>query len=118
MRDRGRSRGATGRQGLLTRRWLHAHEEDTATETVFRPATYKFPPSRGRWGFELNADGTMLDIGLGPADRPQEKAGTWKLEDIDRLLFFGGAEPSRSLRIVSVDRERLLILKASSTARL
>ena len=38
--------------------WVHSHEEDTATEQVFRRAHYAFPPSRGREALELRSDGT------------------------------------------------------------
>jgi hypothetical protein len=113
MTEKGRQEGGTMPLQLLSRRWLHAHEEDTATEMVFRPATYKFPPSRGRRGFELKTDGALVDIGIGPVDRPQETPGTWRLEkDGPLLLFLGGAaEPSRVLKVLSVDRNRLVVRK-------
>jgi hypothetical protein len=82
-------------------------------EMVFRPATYKFAPSRGRRGFELKSDGGLLDIGIGPVDRPQETPGTWSLEgDESLLMFLGGAgQPSRVLKVLSVDRNRLIVQK-------
>jgi hypothetical protein len=113
MTEEGRQRGGTGRLQVLSRRWLHAYEEDTATEMVFRPATYKFPPSRGRRGFELKVDGRMVDIGIGPVDRPQETPGTWRLEADDVLLMFlgGTGQPSRVLKVLSVDRNHLIVQK-------
>jgi hypothetical protein len=111
MTAKGRQRGETERLRLLSRRWLHAYEEDTTTETVFRPATYKFPPSRGRRGFELKTGGVLVDISIGPADRPQETPGTWRVEGDDTLVFFigGASEPSRVLNILSVDSRRLVL---------
>lgn len=113
MTEQGPRRRGTGRLQLLSRRWLHAYEEDTATEMVFRRATYKFPPSRGRRGFELKTDGGMVDIGIGPVDRPQETLGTWRLEADDVLLIFLGAtsQPSRVLKVVSVDSKLLIVQK-------
>lgn len=113
MTEQGHQGEGTARLQLLSRRWLHAYEEDTSTEMVFRPATYKFPPSRGRRGFELQRDGVLVDIGIGPTDRPRETHGTWRLErDTTVLLFLGGAtEPSQILTVQSVDRNRLVVQK-------
>src|SRR5260370_746002 len=52
---------------LLQRRWMHSREEDTATEMVFRPASYHFPPARGRTGFALGPD--KIDGDFGAATR-------------------------------------------------
>src|SRR5215510_6119424 len=61
----------------LYQTWLHSHEEDTATETIYRPSSYAFPPSRGRMGFTLNADGTCVSIGINPRDGSQKKNCNW-----------------------------------------
>ncbi|MGH7787511.1 MAG: hypothetical protein ACRERC_11630, partial [Candidatus Binatia bacterium] len=55
---------------LLQRRWVHAHEDDTATTTVYRPADYDLPPSRGRRSFELGAGGRYAESAPGPVDTP------------------------------------------------
>ena len=55
----------------LLQHWIHSHEEDTDTEMVFRPASFNFPPARGRKGFELSPDGTLIDYRIGPTDRPR-----------------------------------------------
>jgi hypothetical protein len=95
---------------LLHQRWLRAHEEDTPTQIVYRPASYRFPPSRGRTGFELKPDGTLLQIGISPTDRQQETSGTWKLED-DVLAFYSAArpEPTQRLKIASADANRMVV---------
>jgi hypothetical protein len=89
----------------LRQHWVHSHEEDTDTEMVFRPASYKFPPARGRKGFELKPDGTLVDYGIGPTDRRTRSKGKWKLEGDE--LRLGG----RAMKVVDVDRERLLVRK-------
>lgn len=98
---------------LLHQHWVHSHEEDTATETVFRPATFNFPRSRGRKGFELKPDGTVIEIGIGPTDRPSQASGTWQIKDDDMIAFYGESEstPSRVMRIASADNDRLVIKK-------
>jgi hypothetical protein len=97
---------------LLRKRWLHSHEEDSDTEMVFRPASFKFPPSRGRAGFDMKANNTFVEIGIAPADGPQESPGTWKLVD-NRLELYkpSSSAPARTLQIVSVDKNRLVVRK-------
>ncbi len=98
---------------VLCQRWIHSHEEDTASEMVFRPASFTFPLSRGRKAFELRADGVLIETGIGPTDRPQEAQGRWKIENASRLIFYAASrsEPTRVMEIVSVDKDRLVIRK-------
>jgi hypothetical protein len=95
---------------LLYRRWVHAHEEDTDEEMVFRPAEHELPPSRGRVSFELRSDGSFSEAGLGAADVPDEATGSWSLEHGAIRLGQGapGGVP-RDLPIASLDGERLVI---------
>ena len=97
----------------LIGRWVHSHEEDTATEMVFRPGDYSFPPSRGRRSFELLPDGSLVDEGIAPTDGPQRAAGSWKLEAEGALCFYRGAEtqPYRRWRVVSLAKDRLTCTK-------
>ena len=98
---------------LLQRRWVHAHEEDTDSEMVFRPADYELPPSRGRVAFELRPDGSFVEAGLGAADVPEEASGTWDLEDDERIVLSQGASQGvpRQMRIASAEQDRLVIEK-------
>jgi len=93
--------------------WVHSHEEDTDTEMVLRPASYNFPPSRGRTSFELKPDGCLIEHGIGPADRREQCEGRWKLEGGSSLAFYEGSKskPHRVLRVVSSSRDRLVIKK-------
>jgi hypothetical protein len=93
----------------LKRRCVHSHEEDTEGEQVFRPASYAFPPSRGRSAFELRADGSFAESTPGPADRPEEtEGGTWKLED-DRLELCAPDGSTRRLKIETAEPDRLVV---------
>jgi hypothetical protein len=49
----------------LFRRWMHSHEEDEGDLRVYRPASYKFPPARGRRGLEFKPDGELVLYGPG-----------------------------------------------------
>jgi hypothetical protein len=82
----------------LEGRWVHSHEEDTAEELVFRPASYAFPRSRGRQSFELRADGSYAGSAPGPADKPEPSEGSWSLEGGNRLAL-----PDRTLEITAAE---------------
>ena len=100
-------------RNALHQQWVHSHEEDTATETVYRPASFAFPRSRGRSAMALKPDGGLVETGPGPTDRPQESQGTWKLEDNDTLSIHekGKQKPNRTMKIVSLDQDRLVVRK-------
>jgi hypothetical protein len=100
-------------EDMLHQHWIHSHEEDTESEMVFRPADFKFPPSRGRKGFELRADAVLIETGIGPTDRPLETQGKWKLENAGHLTFYSTprSEPTKVMEISSVDKDRLVIKK-------
>ena len=99
-------------------RWVHAHEEDTAEQMVFRPAGTDLPPSRGRMAFDLRADGTFAEAGLGAADVPQEATGAWAIEG-ETITLSEGATQSvpREMEVVSADERRLVIRKRRSAQR-
>ena len=101
------------RRELLYQHWVHSHEEDTDAELVFRPATFNFPRSRGRFSFELKADGGLVESGIAPDDRQQQTQGSWKLEDDDHLILYtpSPSKPKRVMRIASVNKTRLVIRK-------
>ena len=95
---------------ILNRRWLHSHEEDTAGEMVFRPATYAFPPSRGRAGFELRPDGSAAVLGPAPNDAPQERSGTWKISDAKQLVVHvPELQQTQSMTVLSTGPDRLVV---------
>ena len=98
---------------ILQQAWVHSHEEDTDTEMIFRPAAFRFPPSRGRKSFELKPDGSLTVTGIGPADVPSKNPGTWKLEDDNKLIFHYNSEdkPEQVMKIVTADKDRLVIRK-------
>jgi hypothetical protein len=60
---------------VVQKPWVHAHEEDTDSELIYRPASYSFPPSRGRSALDLRPDGTYVESSPGPTDRPEQTSG-------------------------------------------
>ena len=98
--------------GLFGQRWLHSHEEDTPTEMVFRPASYSFPPSRGRTGFELRPDGSALAIGTAPADGPKQGQAKWSLQGGNEIrIQVPETQETRSLDVLSVAPDKLVARK-------
>jgi len=94
----------------LCGRWLHSYEEDTAGATVYRAADFAFPPSRGRYGFELFPDGRLCELGPGLADAPAAAAGTWEMPSPGELRLHG-PHGQRCLLIVSAERGKLTVRK-------
>lgn len=96
----------------LSQHWVHSREEDTSTETVYRPATYPFPPSRGRSGLVFNADGTMKRIGIGPTDVSAVKEGTWRIVEPESGRIEVYVNNSREeLTVRSLEGNQLVISK-------
>ena len=95
----------------LTKAWLHCHEEDTPTSTVYRPAEFPFGPSRGRTGFHLRPDGTMTFRQPGATDQTETTGGTWKLEGDN--LELAGRGSSQNFRIESLGPDRLVVSKGT-----
>lgn len=93
--------------------WVHAHEEDTGEEMVFRPAGTDLPPARGRLAFELREDGTYAEAGYGAADVPEEAAGRWTLEGDTITLSEGAAQGvPRELEVVTAEADRLVVRRS------
>ena len=90
--------------------WVHSHEEDSAKEMIFRPASFSFPRSRGRDSFELKTD-VLIERGPGPADAATETLGTWSVSADGELSFFHGAEKkaARVMKIISAKADRLVV---------
>ena len=95
----------------LQGQWVHAHEEDTDSELVYRPASYSLPPSRGRSALDLRADGTYVESSPGPTDRPEQTTGTWTLEGDDLSLRPSNGS-TRLLRIASAQPDRLALRRS------
>jgi len=96
----------------LCKHWVHSREEDTNTVTVYRPANYSFPPSRGRTGLEFGTDGTFKRIGIGQTDISRVAVGTWQVEGKGATEVHVQVDDSRQvLEIGSLDHDRLTIKK-------
>lgn len=97
----------------LAQSWVHSHEEDTPTTTIYRPASFSFPPSRGRKGFHLEPGGTMMTRNPGPTDQTMTSAGSWTLSGSQLELSPHGERP-QVLNLETVEPDRLVVRKAAT----
>jgi hypothetical protein len=96
----------------LCRQWVHVREEDTATETVYRPAGYALPPSRGRSGLVFEAAGTFKRIGIGQTDVSAVTQGKWQIVDPEAgRIRIDDNGASEELTVTSLASDRLAIRK-------
>ncbi|RTQ50247.1 hypothetical protein EJV47_11510 [Hymenobacter gummosus] len=96
---------------LLTRTWLHAHEEDQGDVRVYRPNTYNFPPSRGRTGFMFEQNGLFTQYDIAPTDGVEGRKGLWSVVDEHtvRVSLSDKKDPDYQLEIVSLDEKMLKV---------
>lgn len=88
---------------------MRSQEDDTDGELVFRPASYAFPPSRGRTSIDLRPDGTYLESAPGPVDVPEESTGRWTLEGDRLVLEAEGDRPGHAWEITAADAKALTL---------
>lgn len=90
---------------VLAGEWIHAHEEDTDHEMVFRRADAPLPPSRGRSMLSIAEDLRAVRRGPGPTDQPVSKG----------IVTLVGTESSRgvadTLHVLSYAPDRLVVEK-------
>ncbi|TGE10264.1 hypothetical protein [Hymenobacter fodinae] len=95
----------------LERTWLHAHEEDQADVSVYRPNTYAFPPSRGRTGFAFDHNGLFTQFDIAPTDGIEGRKGRWTVENDHtlRITLDDKKDPDYLLEIVSLENDVLKV---------
>jgi hypothetical protein len=111
--QRGRGQTMNDLQSCILRHWVHSHEEDAEGIRVYRPSTYKFPPARGRTGFEFRENGKLVYYGIQRADGVDESPGRWVIEEPNRIKVSVEHERIEPfvLEVVSCDEEMLKVKK-------
>jgi hypothetical protein len=92
--------------------WIHSREEDEGAVQAYRPKGFKFPPSRGRAGFEINKDGEFIDHPIAPADGNETVPGKWKLAGEGKIKVTFPKDAKRNpftLEIASCDGKVLRV---------
>ena len=83
----------------LFRLWIHSHEEDSEGVKVYRPSDYKFPPSRGRNGFEIKVNGEFIYYGIAPTDGSKKFIGYWQEKSNHQIDVYMEERTIRPYRI-------------------
>ena len=97
-------------ESCLPAHWVHSHEEDAQGVSVYRPASYRFPPARGRTGFHLRAGGQLTYFGIARSDGAEPSSGTWTLDGARlRITVNDPRVPPFALEIVSCDQNMLKV---------
>ena len=107
----GRDETMSDLQTCILGRWIHSHEEDAEGVTVYRPAGYAFPPSRGRTGFEFREGGELVYGGIGRADGSALSSGHWTVTEPNRISIEVDNERTASfvLEVVDCSKEALRV---------
>lgn len=87
--------------------WIHSHEEDTPGRLVFRPRTWRLPPSRGRRVLDLGPDGQLTSGGPDAVDRFVAGQGHWRLLNGDTLEIEERGKVSR-IHVLEVSNDKLV----------
>ena len=92
--------------------WLQSHEETRGDTLVYRPNTYRFPPSRGRTGFAIGPAGRFTQFDVAPTDGLAGHDGTWTAPNPShvRIHLADGSTPDYTLEIISL-RKGVLALR-------
>jgi hypothetical protein len=90
---------------------VHSHEEDAEGVKVYRLSGNRFPPARGRAGFENKTGGVFIDHPIAPADGNGSVQGTWKLAPDGKLTvtFADTERKALTFKVVSCDGKVLKI---------
>ena len=98
-------------QLILCQKWIHSHEEDTASSTVYRPVAFAFPPSRGREEIDLRPDGMVEGQTAGPDDRRQSRSGNWSIEH--GILKLSLPTSERIWKVQELKDDKLILCRLS-----
>ena len=93
--------------------WINLYEADKDGNKAYRDSKYDFPPSRGRSGFQIDADGTFYETKPGPTDLPTKVKGAWEWVEANKSIKATLGENSYKLTFISLE-DGLLMLKKES----
>lgn len=78
---------------------------------VYRPASYNFPPSRGRIGYEFREGGKLVYYGIAATDGTDLFSGTWAIEgpNLVRIQIDNTRYKPFELQVISCDGQALKV---------
>jgi len=89
----------------IFKHWIESREDrdNRPNVSVFRPSDYKFPPSRGRRGFEIKKNGEFILHEIGSTDKPIRMVGNFSVEGRDKIKVNHTGSSPFTLRIVAIE---------------
>jgi hypothetical protein len=95
--------------------WMYSYEDNKDDIKAFRPATYNFPPSRGRTGMKILKDGTCTKTGIAPADGFLTYTGKWTFNKKQNTITFNWEDKDKTseLEKLPVRTETFTLVSAS-----
>ncbi|HEU4444596.1 MAG TPA: hypothetical protein VFR94_07980 [Nitrososphaeraceae archaeon] len=100
----------------IFKHWIESREDrdNRPNVSVYRPRDFKFPPSRGRRGFEIKKNGEFILYEIGSADRPVKMVGNFTVEGLDKIKVYFEQRSPFTLKIVAIeDRGNILRVERS-----
>jgi hypothetical protein len=92
--------------------WIHSYEEDDKNKRFYRPASYKFPPSRGRKHLKISRDGEVELYVIGETDAYKKISGHFQIKNENKLYIeFGNM--TKIFTILSCNKDLLVIREDS-----
>ena len=87
--------------------WLSSYEENQGDTLVYRPNTYRFPPTRGRTGFAIKSYGRFEQFDIAPTDGLTGRPGTWAPQGLTKLrIHLANAEtPDYTLEVLALEKK-------------
>lgn len=89
--------------------WTHSHEEDSGQAQVYRSSDYDFPPSRGRFSYDIKSDGSFVLKGPGPSDRPESQKGQWQMVSDKTIQLTLANQEVKTFNIISISKDKLVL---------
>jgi len=96
----------------LYQHWIHSYEDDIINQEhrTYRPATFPFPPARGREGFEIKENGVFVSYPIAPVDGNLTIKEKWTLNNDE--LTVTGKTTTNKYKIISLTKEKLVLKPA------
>ncbi len=107
----GKMQQSTTQPKGLAQEWIRSPEEDDLQKgMIYRPSTYKFPPSRGRESMNLKSDGALIYRKIAPTDGIDTFNGTWTFDhETNILTLYISPESIQKYNLIWVDFDKLAI---------
>lgn len=95
----------------LYQHWIHSHEEDLEDIKTYRPASFDFPPSRGRVGMEFKPNGSYIEHKIGANDAPVAVLGKYSKNNQGNFILTPDdkSKKTREFQLIELNKDFIKI---------